>query len=136
MRTRRNPDNKELKEQFENFKLRWTAIKKAYLENKISLDKYNELLKIIENNGTNKVIDKFLKNNHGYITTKEIENVGINKTLIPELIKKGILRKVAYGIYIDNNLIEDEYGGNKYHLVGKLENLKLLVLLLYKYLHL
>lgn len=62
MRTRRNPDNKELKEQFENFKLRGTAIKKAYLENKISFDKYNELLKIIENNETNKVIDKFLKN--------------------------------------------------------------------------
>lgn len=57
----------------------------------------------------NEKLKEFLKNNHGYITTKEIENVGINKTLIPELIKKGILRKVAYGIYIDNNLIEDEY---------------------------
>lgn len=57
----------------------------------------------------NERLKEFLKNNHGYITTKEIENVGINKTLIPELIKKGILRKVAYGIYIDNNLIEDEY---------------------------
>ena len=57
----------------------------------------------------NEKLKKFLKNNHGYITTKEIENLGINKTLIPELIKKGILRKVAYGIYIDNNLIEDEY---------------------------
>lgn len=57
----------------------------------------------------NEKLKKFLENNHGYITTKEIENLGINKTLIPELIKKGILRKVAYGIYIDNNLIEDEY---------------------------
>ena len=57
----------------------------------------------------NEKLKKFLKNNHGYITTKEIENLGINKTIIHELIKKGILRKVAYGIYIDNNLIEDEY---------------------------
>ena len=57
----------------------------------------------------NEKLKKFLKNNHGYITTKEIENLGINKTIIPELIKQGILRKVAYGIYIDNKLIEDEY---------------------------
>lgn len=52
---------------------------------------------------------KFFEKNHGYITTKEIENIGISKTLIPELINQKILRKVAYGIYIDNNLIEDEF---------------------------
>ena len=51
----------------------------------------------------------FFKKNHGYITTKEIENLGISKTLIPKLIKQKVLRKVAYGIYIDNNLIEDEF---------------------------
>lgn len=54
-------------------------------------------------------LKKFLKKNHGYITTREIENIGISKTLIPELIKQKVLRKVAYGIYIDNNLIEDEF---------------------------
>lgn len=56
-----------------------------------------------------KELEEFLKKNHGYITTKEFENVGISKTLIPELIKQEIIRKVAYGIYIDNNLIEDEF---------------------------
>ena len=54
-------------------------------------------------------LKNFNKKNHGYITTKEIENIGISKTLIPELIKQKVLRKVAYGIYIDNNLIEDEF---------------------------
>lgn len=54
-------------------------------------------------------IKKFFEKNHGYITTKEIENIGISKTLIPELINQKILIKVAYGIYIDNNLIEDEF---------------------------
>lgn len=54
-------------------------------------------------------LKNFLKNNNGYITTKEIENIGISKTLIPEFIKQKVLRKVAYGIYIDNNLIEDEF---------------------------
>lgn len=56
-----------------------------------------------------KELKEFLKKNHGYITTKEFENVGISKTLIPELIKQELIRKVAYGIYIDNNLIEDEF---------------------------
>lgn len=54
-------------------------------------------------------LKNFLKKNHGYITTKEIESIGISKTLIPELINQKELRKVAYGIYIDNNLIEDEF---------------------------
>ena len=56
-----------------------------------------------------KELKKFLKNNHGYITTKEFENIGMSKTLIPELINQKVLRKVAYGMYIDNNLIEDEF---------------------------
>ena len=56
-----------------------------------------------------KELKEFLKKNHGYINTKEFESVGISKTLIPELIKQKIIRKVAYGIYIDNNLIEDEF---------------------------
>ena len=56
-----------------------------------------------------KELKKFLKKNHGYITTKEFENIGMSKTLIPELINQKVLRKVAYGMYIDNNLIEDEF---------------------------
>ena len=56
-----------------------------------------------------KKLKEFLRNNHGYITTKEFEIIGISKTLIPELINKKVLRKVAYGMYIDNNLIEDEF---------------------------
>lgn len=57
----------------------------------------------------NKKLKDFLKKNRGYITTKEFEQIGISKTLIPELLNKKALRKVAYGIYIDNNLIEDEF---------------------------
>lgn len=56
-----------------------------------------------------KQLKKFKKNSNGYITTKEIESIGISKALIPKLINQKILRKVAYGIYIDNNLIEDEF---------------------------
>lgn len=54
-------------------------------------------------------LKNFLKDNYGYITTKEIEKLGIARSLIPNLLKQGILRKVSYGIYIDNNIIEDEF---------------------------
>ena len=56
-----------------------------------------------------KELKKFLKNNYGYITTKEFKNLGIPKTSIPELLNQNILRKVAYCIYIDSNLIEEEF---------------------------
>ena len=54
-------------------------------------------------------LKNFLDNNHGYIATKDFETIGISKTSIPELLNKKILRRVAYGLYIDNNLIEDEF---------------------------
>ncbi len=60
MRTRRNPDNKELKEQFENFKIRGTALKKAYFDGKINLEVYKKLMKIVEKDETNDTIEKYI----------------------------------------------------------------------------
>ncbi|MBO5349918.1 MAG: type IV toxin-antitoxin system AbiEi family antitoxin domain-containing protein [Clostridia bacterium] len=57
----------------------------------------------------NEELKKFLKENHGYITTTELERIGISKPMIPRLINKKILRKVNRGIYIDNSLFEDEF---------------------------
>ena len=54
-------------------------------------------------------IKNFLKENHGYITTSELINIGISKPMIPSLIEKKIIRKVAQGIYIDYNTFEDEF---------------------------
>lgn len=56
-----------------------------------------------------KKLKEFLSNNHGYITTKELQSLSISKMSIPSLISQKFIRKVAYGIYIDNNLIEDEF---------------------------
>lgn len=57
----------------------------------------------------NEKLENFLQNNYGYITTKDLVEIGISKTSIPELLKEKILRKVSHGIYIDNKLIEDEF---------------------------
>lgn len=56
-----------------------------------------------------KKLVEYLNKHHGYISSKEFEKIGISKNLIPKFIEKEIIRKVAYGIYIDNKLIEDEY---------------------------
>ena len=53
--------------------------------------------------------EKVLKSNNGYITSSEFEQNGIPRRYIPELIEKGLIRKIARGLYIDNELIEDDY---------------------------
>ena len=60
-----------------------------------------------------KKIEKFLKRNNGYITSNEIEQNGISRIYIPELIKNGIIRRVSRGLYIDNKLIEDKKSKTK-----------------------
>lgn len=57
----------------------------------------------------NEKLKNFLNDNHGYITTTELEKIGVSRPMIPELINKQILRKVNRGIYIDNSLFEDEF---------------------------
>lgn len=59
-------------------------------------------------NNKEKIIE-FLKNNNGYISTADFIKLRISKSLIPNYIDSGLIRKVDYGLYIDSNLIEDEY---------------------------
>ena len=54
-------------------------------------------------------LKNFLKDNNGYISTKEFEQLGISRVLIPNFVKNEIVRRVSYGLYIDNKVIEDEY---------------------------
>lgn len=51
----------------------------------------------------------FFKNGNGYITTKELIKLGINKSRIPYLINQDIIFKVAHGLYLDCNKLADEY---------------------------
>lgn len=55
------------------------------------------------------IIIAFLKNNNGYITTKDFLNFKITKPTINTYINSGLIRRVTQGIYIDNSLINDEY---------------------------
>lgn len=54
-------------------------------------------------------LKNILNDNNGYVTTRKLEENGIKKQYIPNLIEKKILKKVAHGIYMNPEIIEDEY---------------------------
>lgn len=55
------------------------------------------------------VIKSIMKINNGYITSKELDNLGIHRMYLNSMWKKGIISKIASGIYIDITKIEDNY---------------------------
>ena len=55
------------------------------------------------------IIESIMKMNNGYVTSKELDNFGIHRMYLNTMWKKGIVEKVANGIYIDSNKIEDSY---------------------------
>lgn len=59
----------------------------------------NEIQKVLE----------LLKNNNGIITTKQVEEIGINNKILTRMIEKGLIERVASGVYIGVKEIEDTY---------------------------
>lgn len=55
------------------------------------------------------IIKMILRDNNGYISTADFVKNGVRKSQIPKYVQLGLIRKVDYGLYIDNNLFEDEY---------------------------
>lgn len=55
------------------------------------------------------IIESIMKMNHGYVTSKELDHFGIHRMYLNAMWKKGIVEKVANGIYIDSSKIEDSY---------------------------
>lgn len=54
-------------------------------------------------------IEKLLKKRNGVITTSEVENTGINSRILTRMIERGIIERVARGVYISADTIEDKY---------------------------
>ena len=55
------------------------------------------------------IIKELMKNNNGYITSRELDMFDIHRMYLSIMKKKGLIEKVAPGIYIDTNKIEDKY---------------------------
>ena len=54
-------------------------------------------------------IIELIKVNNGYITSKQITDLGIHRMYLKILTDKKVIEKVAPGIYIDSTKIEDNY---------------------------
>ncbi len=55
------------------------------------------------------IIQKLMERNNGYITAKELEDFDISRNYLSIMTKKNMIEKVAKGIYIDSDKIEDVY---------------------------
>lgn len=55
------------------------------------------------------IIESIMKMNNGYVTSKELSNLGIHRMYLNIMREKGMIEKVGNGIYIDSNKIEDSY---------------------------
>lgn len=55
------------------------------------------------------VIEKIMKMNNGYVTTKDLSNFDIHRMYLNIMKDKGIIEKVGIGIYVDSNKIVDSY---------------------------
>lgn len=55
------------------------------------------------------IIEELMKKNNGYITSRELDIFDIHRMYLSTMQDKGIIRKVASGIYIDVNKIPDKY---------------------------
>ena len=55
------------------------------------------------------IIESIMKMNNGYVTSKELSNLGIHRMYLNIMKERGMIEKVGNGIYIDSNKIEDNY---------------------------
>lgn len=55
------------------------------------------------------IIESIMPTNNGYVTSKELSNLGIHRMYLNIMKEKGIIEKVGNGIYIDSSKIEDSY---------------------------
>ena len=55
------------------------------------------------------IIESIMKMNNGYVTSKELSNLGIHRMYLNIMKEKGMIERVGNGIYIDSNKIEDSY---------------------------
>lgn len=53
------------------------------------------------------IIQEIIKNNNGYITSKQITDIGIHREYLKIMLKKNMIEKVTSGVYIDKNTVED-----------------------------
>lgn len=54
-------------------------------------------------------VEELLRNNNGMIKTHQVEALGISNKILTRMIERGIIERVARGIYISVDTLEDKY---------------------------
>ena len=54
-------------------------------------------------------IENLLKKNNGVIETYQVEELGINNKILTRMVQNGMLERVARGVYIGKDTLEDSY---------------------------
>ena len=68
-----------------------------------------KIIKEFKNQSNIEIIESIMKMNNGYVTSKELSNLGIHRMYLNTMKEKGMIEKVGNGIYIDSSKIEDSY---------------------------
>ena len=75
---------------------------KRYYMEKLTIEGFQDKSNI-------EIIEELMKKNNGYIISKELDMFGIHRMYLSIMQEKGIIEKVASGIYIDFNKVIDNY---------------------------
>lgn len=62
-----------------------------------------------DNKSTIEIVYKLMRMNDGYITSKQLTQIGIHRMYLNIMQKKGIIKKVGNGIYMESIKIPDKY---------------------------
>ena len=54
-------------------------------------------------------VKKLLEKNNGMIETYQVEELGISNKVLTRMIEKGLIERVARGVYIGEDIFEDQY---------------------------
>lgn len=68
-----------------------------------------EIIKKLKEGGSLEAIKGIMDINGGYVTSRQITELGIHRMYLNIMMKKGLIQKVRKGIYIDKNVVEDVY---------------------------
>lgn len=55
------------------------------------------------------IVKKYIEQRNGIVKTSELRKAGVDTITLTRLVKKGIIERIARGLYIDVNTFEDTY---------------------------
>jgi len=59
-------------------------------------------------------VDFVLEQNHGYITSKDARNIGVDNKTLQRMVSSGMIERVAHGLYIDVEIFPDPFYVTQY----------------------